>query len=52
MHAISKHFSHPEHDAQLILQSLEQGRLERANAAYAQFIERSPEHNYVMRIER
>ncbi|MBT1064368.1 type 1 glutamine amidotransferase domain-containing protein [Bowmanella sp. Y26] len=51
MHAISKHFSHPEYDAQLILQSLEQGQLERASAVYAQFVERYPEHNYVSELK-
>ena len=47
MHTISKHFSHPEFDAQLIVQSLELGLLAQANAVYQQFVKRYPEHKYV-----
>lgn len=47
MHTISKHFSHPEFDAQLVLQSLEQGLTAQAKAVYQQFVQRYPEHQYV-----
>ncbi|HSG50791.1 MAG TPA: type 1 glutamine amidotransferase domain-containing protein, partial [Rheinheimera sp.] len=47
MHTISKHFSHPEFDAQLVVQSLEQGLAEQAKLIYQRFAERYPEHQYV-----
>ncbi|QYK03435.1 MULTISPECIES: type 1 glutamine amidotransferase domain-containing protein [Shewanella] len=47
MHTISKHFSHPEYDVQLIMQSLEQGLLRQAKTVYEQFVERYPEHEYL-----
>ena len=51
MHTISKHFSHPEFDAQLVVQSLEQGLAEQAQAVYQQFVQRYPGHNYVAELK-
>lgn len=51
MHTISKHFSHPEFDAQLIVQSLEQGLLQQAKTVYQQLVERYPEHKYVTELK-
>lgn len=51
MHTISKHFSHPEFDAQLVLQSLEQGLIAQARAVYQQFVQRYPEHKYVAELK-
>ena len=51
MHTVSKHFSHPEFDAQLIVQSLEQGMSAQANELYQQFANRYPGHKYVAELK-
>ncbi|ACV27515.1 type 1 glutamine amidotransferase domain-containing protein [Kangiella koreensis] len=51
MQVISKHFSHPEFDAQFIIQSLEQGQLNQAREAYSEFAKRYPEHDYVSELK-
>ncbi|MGI5308683.1 DJ-1/PfpI family protein [Rheinheimera sp. WS51] len=51
MHTISKHFSHPEFDAQLIVQSSEQGLTAQAKMAYQEFVKRYPEHKYVAELK-
>ncbi|MCC2604893.1 DJ-1/PfpI family protein [Planctobacterium marinum] len=51
MYTISMHFSHPEFDAQLIVQSLEQGLVVQANTVYQQFVRRYPEHKYVAELK-
>lgn len=51
MQVINKHFSHPEFDAQFIVQSLEQGQLNQAREAYLEFAKRYPEHDYVSELK-
>ena len=51
MHTISKHFSHPEFDAQLIVQSSDQGLTAQAKMVYQQFVKRYPEHKYVAELK-
>lgn len=51
METISKHFSHPEFDALLVTQLLEQGQTERAKKAYQQLLERHPKHQAVAQLK-
>lgn len=47
MHAIARHFTHPEFDAQLIANSVEQGQMAQAGKLYDAFVARYPDHAYV-----
>ncbi len=51
MHTVGKYFSHPEFDAQLIIQSLEEGLTTQAKTTYQQFVKRYPEHKYVAELK-